>query len=870
MTAPDMITSPPQEMNKTFVLRINLLLAMLGGLLTLWVLLREPSEAQAAIFLGFSLPRLLILLVIVSILLASAFLFYRSFSSDFGSSRMGEMLQAAFMGRWLPALLMVFLLALYFALFMSEQKLGELASYRARLYPLLIWLETLVIQLLATILISRARKSRFLHLQRDVLLKTLLVFSILGLLVLFIAVTRVGLTPDVVYWQDAGVPLLIEQVLLAWGVGVVFYVLLDKLKNQTQQTIFSWPKRLNLILAVAIWGLASAIWLLQPQRYSYNFLEPKAPNFQSYPFGDSIYYDIQANYYLIGVPLPSHFWVKPLYTFFLALLHLLAGQDFNLLVTLQVLTLATIPVFVYLFVSTIGNRTAGVVAALLVILRERNGIALSNFIQATNSHLLMSDIFSMGLMVLLAWLLVIWLKRQTSYTVASLATGGVLGLLVLTRGHPIVLFPFVVLTVLLVYFRNRPPSLGKELILLCVGMLLPLSFWFWRNYQQTGRFSLQEPPVTYMGQMANLYSENPSVGHGNLMPGEAVADFQARIQKQMLNYVFQHPEDVLRFITAHYFHNVIFSYIYLPQSFQIVGLRFYVRNLPFWDSWQGDIPGESQILLVSNLMILSLGFVVLWKKEGTLAFTPLILALGYNLSVAVSRLSGWRFIIPFDWIVVFYYSVGLTQLAAFGYFLVVGRSERSEPQPADNNQTMLSLKWQLIFVALAFLMIGFGVTYGQIVFPYRYPEKTRQELMDMYLPIFDKLTAELSENALKEFLSQESAVIAYGRALYPSYLSEDEGAWNIFWPVFKQNPYARIAFHMIGPEDLGVLLPLDNVPEPASIKFPDGADVVVIGCRGKTEYVDYIDALVVAVGAPPQVVYVRSPLPNIVCPFAEP
>lgn len=859
-------------MKKTLALQFNLLLAVIGGSITLWVLLHEPSEAQAAIFWGFSLPRLLILLAIALVLLTSVFLFLGSLREDFWTSRIGKALHGAFMGKWLAGLLLVLSLVLYFSLFMTDQKLGSLASYRARLYPLLVWFEALVIQFLTTIFVLRARETAFFHVHREIFSKTLLVFALLGLLVLFIAVTKVGLTPDVVYWQEAGVPLLIEQVLLAWGGGVVVYVLLDRMISHAQKPTFLWLKRLNLnlILAIAIWGIASAVWLLQPYRYSYNFLEPKAPNFQSYPFGDSIYYDIQAQYYLIGVPLPSHFWVKPLYTFFLVLLHVLAGQDFDRLVTLQVLTLAVIPAFVYLLVSAIGNRPAALVAAMLIILRERNAIALSNIIQVTNSRLLMSDVFSMGLMVLLVLFLVKWMKRQASYLIASLATGGTLGLLVLTRGHPIVLLPFVIFIVLFVYFKERPSSWVKEVILLCLGLLLPLAPWFWRNYQQTGRLTLQDPPVTYMGQMANLYSENPSVGHGNLMPGESVDDFQARIQQQMLNYVLQHPADVLRFISAHYFHNLIFSYIYLPQSFHILGLRSYVRDLPFWESWLGYLSGESQILLLLNLAILSLGFVILWKKEGLLAFAPLILALGYNLSVAVSRLSGWRFIIPFDWIVALYYSVGLTQLAVFGYSLVVGRSERIQTSPPDDATMTSRWNWQPIAVSLALLMIGFGVTNGHELFSFRYPEKTQGELLGVYLHALDKMPEGLSEDALRDFLNQDEAVIAYGRALYPSYLSAKEGAWNIFWPVFKQKPFERIAFHMIGPEDLGVLLPVDNIPDPASITFPDGADVVVIGCREKTDYVDYIDALAVAVGMPPEVVYVRSPLPHIICPFSEP
>lgn len=864
------------KLSKTLILRINLLLVCVSGLITLWELSHEPSEEQVALLFGFSLARLFVFSVIILVILFSVLVFLKSFSGDFWEGWIGRVIYNAFMGTWLPVLLLVLLLALFFFLLMSEQILGSLASYRERLYPLLLWLGGLPLQFFLTILLLRLHSSTFLCSNRDALLKTLLVFFVLGLLVLFISVSRVGLTPDVVYWQEAGVPLLIEQVLFAVGGGMTLAILINKTERFAREKSLSLPRGItpNLVLSVAIWGGASVAWLLQPHRYSYNFLLPKPPNFQSYPFGDSIYYDIHSQYNLIGVPLPSHFWVKPLYTFFLSILHALGGYDYALIVTLQVLVLAIIPSLVFFLVNAIGNRPAGLVAALLVILRERNAIALSNIIQVSNVRLLMSDVFSMGLMVLLLLIIVIWLKRPPTRRVTSLAAGGVLGLLVLTRGHPIVLLPFIFLIAIFAYLHNRSSHVWKrDFILLCVGFLLPLAPWFWRNYEQTGRFTLQNSPVTYMGQLANLYSENPSVGHGNLLPGETVTDFQARVQRQMREYVIQHPEDVFRFVSAHYFHNLILSYVYLPQSFQVQGLRAYVKSLPFWGNWQGELKYGSQVLLVINLLVLSAGFISLWKKNYLFALAPIVLALGYNMSVSVSRLSGWRFIIPSDWIILVYYSIGLVQVMSALSSLLNYRSRKSESSTTANADTLSPpQKWKpMAFVmATLLLMTGLGVTKGHALFPARYPKKTQEELYQAFMQMSEELPPELSENTLRAFLAQEDAVIAYGRALYPSFLSPKEGAWNIFWPVFKQNPYDRIAFHLIGPEDLGVLLPIEPAYDPASLIFPDGVDVVALGCRQKTDYVDYIDALAVIVGMQPKIVYIRSSLSGLTCPLTPP
>ena len=281
-----------------------------------------------------------------------------------------------------------------------------------------------------------------------------------------------------------------------------------------------------------------------------------------------MFYDIHAQSVLIGKPIPSHFWVKPLYTLFLSALHLLAGQDYALIISLQVIALAIIPVFGFLILEAMGSRTAGLVLAMLLIFREQNAIALSNVIQVSNSKLLMSDVFSMGLMALLTLLLVRWSRQPAGQRVLPFAAGGTLGLLVLTRGNPIVLLPFLILFVLVVIFIQKKLYMWREgLLVLLLGFMLPLAPWFIRNYQLTGKLTFQDAPKAYAGQLANLYAPDPSTDYGDQLSSELSAGQETKSQNQMLQYVLQHPGDVIQFVSAHYFHNLVFSYIYLPSIF---------------------------------------------------------------------------------------------------------------------------------------------------------------------------------------------------------------------------------------------------------------------------------------------------------------
>jgi hypothetical protein len=581
-----------------------------------------------------------------------------------------------------------------------------------------------------------------------------------------------------------------------------------------------------------------------------------------------MYYDIHAQSLLIGKPIPSHFWVKPLYTLFLSVLHILAGQDYALIVSLQVVVLALIPVLGYLILDTMGNPTAGLVTALLLIFRERNAIALSNVIQVSNSKLLMSDVFSMGLMALLTLLLVRWSRNPAGHRGLPFAAGGTLGLLILTRGNPIVLFPFLVLIVLFVLFDQKTLRLWREgLLILILGFMLPLAPWFLRNYQTTGKFTFQEAPQAYSGQLANLYNPDPSTDYGSQLSSDQNVDQDTEAQNQMFQYILQHPGDVLRFVSAHYFHNLIFSYIYLPQSFQIENVRSLVKSLPFWGTWEGYLPGATRVMLILNLGLLALGFNVLWKKNKGFVLIPVLLALGYISSVSIVRLSGWRFILPSDWLMLIFYSIGLVQVGKI-LLSVFSGTQPYESVAESANQNNIPFKWRTpLLLGLVFVGVGLGVTMGNVLFQSRYTEKTTQQLLKEYDEIYRQSPAALSPPELQDFIKTDEAIAINGRALFPTFLPGGGGFQSVFAPAFDEQSFSRLAFYVTGSQGIGGSIPLDAPPE----LFPGFENVIVFGCPTEGRYGDYIDVLAVILETEPATVYVRSSLPeHLTCPLPHP
>lgn len=840
---------------KIIILRVNLSLACIEGMVVFKKYLTAPSETESAVFLQYSALRLILLLAVLFMLLAIFFELVATFKNNWLDHKLGRFID----GLWNRTATFWFLLVLggliYFLLFASDRNLASFASYRERLYPILVWFGLIVLQFAFSFIYLKGIESGLVRAYGNVLLPSGIALLALFAFVVFISLTQIGVSPDARFWQKAGAPILLPQVLFAWAAGLTICSLITRLK--VIKSI-----KTDIPIGIVLWGLACALWLSQPLRPSYNSLAPSAPNFQSYPFADSMIYDLAAHEYLIGKPIPSEFGVKPLYSLFLAFLHFLVGERYVILVSLQIVVLAVIPVLVYLITASLSNRPAGLVAALLIIIRERNGIALSNVIEVSHVKLLMSDIFAMGLVAFSIYLLLRWLDQPSGHRASLFAVGGTLSLLTLTRGHPIILVPLVFCIIFLVL--SIPLRLRlQSALLFALGVSIPLILWIWRVHEISGEFALQDPDSSYTTHLARSYSLTPNVP--SKLNGETDEEYYARLRELASNFIEQHPEEVLKFTSSHYVHNSILSYIYLPHSFQIESLREYVKTEPFWQVWEGELDLQEKILLGLNLCFIGVGIGGSWRKKRLSALVPVLIGAGYNVSVSIGRVSGWRYIQPSDWITLVYYSIGLVQFAYMIKFVLTRSTQEDllndEIQASvASSQGGISKGWiKTILGALIFFLIGMALTYGYRLFSDRYPAKSTEQLIREYVSTVGLLGESFTENELNAFVGNNNAVIAYGQAIYPYYLKANSGPVNHALPAFKPRPYNRLVFYLRGPESSTVVLPIPS----HDFDFPDAAEVIVLGCKTETGSIDAISVLIT--GDQPSV-YTPVPVPELACP----
>jgi hypothetical protein len=98
--------------------------------------------------------------------------------------------------------------------------------------------------------------------------------------------------------------------------------------------------------------------------------------------------------------------------------------------------------------------------------------------------------------------------------------------------------------------------------------------------------------------------------------------------------------------------------------------------------------------------------------------------------------------------------------------------------------------------------------------------------------------------------------------LYPAFYKADAGAFNYYWPSYQPRPYKRVVFYLLGPQSVGVILPAKSPPA----SFPDGAGVIVLGCKAET---GVVQAVVVLITGDKPILYNRDPASDPACPVPE-
>ncbi|MBI3167902.1 MAG: glycosyltransferase family 39 protein [Chloroflexi bacterium] len=781
--------------------------AAFQSLIAIVILLRIPSE-------GISFARLVLLGVMGGLFLAGIGLglFARRDLSRF------ERFITTPVILFSALLTLTFSLILFLLRYLNPERL---LPFYERLSPLLWLLFFLAFE--ATIfllLLKNGFHSRSLSDRKPIYLAAFTVYCSLIIVFLFVAITKIGITPDTGYWGEPGVAIQGWHFVVALLIG--FSTLLLSTFHSSVRSLPVGLSNSSLIphplsfIPFALYLLAAILWPGVPLETLANsfYVSITPPTNMPLPYSDAGFYDFSAQSLLIGTGYFGGIPPRPLYVVFLAFLHLLFDQSYPAIIAAQTLVLALFPVALYFLAKKLHSPAAGVTVALFAIFREYTGLWIASNTRVANSKVFTTDFPTAFSIVIICLVILWWLERRDLRS--TLITGGAFGVFLLFRTQSMLTLPFLFLLVLLV-LNFKWGEWIKAGIVFAATMLLAVLPWLTHNYTISGKFSFDDP-----NQVAIIYSQYAFTGNLDLSQFDPKTD---SVRERIVSFTLENPAYVANFITSHFLNTEIGGLLSLPLIKPFNGLQEPV-NL-YWVEWNGTLEWYNIILLLVYLALIAIGFGAAWRRMRWLSLIPLVFNLGYALSNGIARFSSWRYNMPVDWVVYFYFAIGVAEI--FGalplLFGVKGEKILTEYE-APEVKTIQFGDFRLLHLlpVLAFVFVG------------SLPWLAKGLAEPRYTSTQDELIAKLESsgydrNEIQAFLQQPKAVLAEGRLLFPRMYWRGEGLSSANpWPAYVIQDFPRIGFILINSSHQNLIYPTKEL-----LDFPQGADSIVLACSGDND-----------------------------------
>lgn len=801
-------------------------------------IISSPSEAESALIFGLSLPRL-----IMALGLLSAFIFFTSIAWRARQNRewADKLIERWFGGKgfsqglsWLSGISLGLGLI---GRFLPTYRFGLWSGYWERVQPVMMFI---LLAGLATWIVFWVIRVKNLNLKA--LTVGLPLFGACLIIGISMFTSRFGVAALEDFWYGAGVPILVLQLGAAILGGTLFLRFSSLLKS----------KRADMWICISLFVITAFLWAREPLQRSFLFTKPYAPDHELFPFADAALFDAASQFSLIGENFrifSSQFFERPLYLAFMAYLHAFFGQDYEMLMALQAGLFAVMPVLIYLIGRSLGARAIGFGAALIATFRGINSIHASNMLDTAGPKMILTD-FPTAIGVAVITLLVCeWWKDPEARKQHPLWIGGLIGATMMLRTNGLILFAFVPFIALFLFAGKWRQWIVSSLLILA-GVLAITLPWELRNVSLG--MNMYDPIVAkFRGVIQSRYQTSPiPVTQPGLAP----------LPNSNINPACN---NVVCFSANHLLHNIITSVLILPTSPMMDDARHLINErAPYWNPfWAGSLTSSASFMLVLNLFFITTGILRAWQEKRMQALLPLAIYLAYNISNALARTSGGRYIVPTDWIITFYYLVGIFHIVtwfanemqqAWNLFT----TDNINPPTHQKTYTLKSLN-----VVTSLLVIGALLPISENLRPPRYQDLDPLATMTENRALVESLNMQVYD--LETFLQNPEAALVVGRVLYPRYYKANQGEFvDAFYPYHTLG-FPRIAFKLIGPNgDHAIVLPTADVPE----NIHHVSDVLVLGCAGK----NYFDALVVIVLNENKAVYTRSPASELQCPLQQP
>ena len=819
-----------------------------------------PSESSGFSIFGLSKYRFILFVIVFSLSVLCFFFAYFLFKQnpDLTPSLDHQILRVSF---W-TSMIAVLITASAFLIIRSP--IGKdplIRSVFERFLPVFRWMGVYSGQMFIFLFLrnSRTITNQFTFPTRKTIFITI-VFFIFSLFFLWIALRfGFGLTIISGTFYRQGVSLLEGQIILP--VLFVFLTILigaalqnkvkfiGKERNQIQKII-------QILIPLCIWFIAALIWIRTPfEGRSYFLPALRQPNYNFYPSSDAENYDLLAQSILIGNGFRNGMTVvRPLYIAFLSLLHCIAKNDYIFLTNLQIIILALFPMMIYLIGKNIHHPLSGLLAAVWCIWREKESISITPFVQISNSRLLMSDL-PMALMISFTiYVTIKWFQSDNRKPFFSWIAGGCCGVGALIRTQSAILIPAIILLSCIQKISSKQfgKSFFKEIVIFIIGVcfiILP-----WNIHNQILPNTTVENNASEMNYLYRLYEESV-----NQNP-ESDNEYEKEIAKgSLFNLILKYPKQIFSSIYSHFVNNEVSTLLVMParetdaDSFES---WFHDPTLFWYRESSKRVLSENKILISVYCLIICLGLGFATVKSGLPGLLPFGIHIFYNIGTSFAMNSGFRFLLPVDWIGYFYFAIGIVSIIylLLGlYFENIRNSMKPFKKSAFSTLPGHFSKRRKLLMMVPFLVIGFILPFLDRFIPYRYAEPDIQKqqfgLKEEGLSFIQQ---KLPNLPLDEMIEEGKLEIIEGRAVYPRYYPANEGDSGASSSIKRQAGYGRMIWMLINQRVNTISLPVYK--SDASHSVQDPMDVVVIGIQKK----DYFHAWIIIGKAGQETVIMKS------------
>jgi len=399
-------------------------------------------------------------------------------------------------------------------------------------------------------------------------------------------------------------------------------------------------------------------------------------------------------------------------------------------------------------------------------------------------------------------------------------------LVLLFRTQSLLVLPVVFVLAWFVYQRKTKEWMIAGVIF-AAAMTFTVLPWLAHNYTVTGQFTFDDPR-----QSAIIFSQYSFTGNLDLSQFDPAKE---SVGQRIVSFSLANPAYVARFITAHILNTEIGGLLALPLIEKFDGLSAPV-NL-YWVAWNGALAWYNLALLILYLAIIAVGFGTAWRRAGWIGLLPLAVNLGYTLANGISRFSSWRYNLPVDWVIYFYFAIGAIEILGGLTLLFGAKSDKiflAYSQPEAKPVALRDFRPQFVFIILAFMAVGALPWFAQGLAQPRYTASQDQ--------LIEKLASSgYAGEEVRAFLLQPGTVLLEGRMLYPRLYRRNEGMSSTNpWSVYALKDYARIGFLLINNQRNDLIFTTKEV-----LDFPQGADTIVLACQSD----GYLDVRVIDFGS---------------------